>query len=66
MTKDKSAFSKQVNWPSAVNNALRILKEINPFYRDKIITNGKKLLKNQILPFGTCELIRVNDALKEK
>ena len=36
---DKTAFSKHVNWPSAVNNALRILKEINPFYRDKIINS---------------------------
>ena len=45
---------------------MRILKAVNPFCRDKIITNGKKLVKNKILPFGTYELMRVNDGPERK
>ena len=36
---DKSAVFKQVIRPTAVNNALRKLKEVNRFYKDVIIVN---------------------------
>ena len=36
---DKSAVCKPVIWPTTVNDALRKLKEINPYCEDVIIDN---------------------------